>query len=209
MDGEQHPPPRGGDGVTRASILGAPRQRRILSILREHSRPTTVDELGVRLAADAPSDATEAELEPIRADLRHRCLPKLESAGWIERCPEGYRLDEPLPLGTERLSLPPLEEPEHPSWEVASVLLARPYRQDILSIVGDRRDPLTVTELATELRGCGAFSADERNLAINLHHVDLPTLADLGVLEYDRDDRTVERTPRLLTCVDRLDLDTE
>jgi len=212
MDGEPRPSSERGDELTRASILGSPRQRRILSILRDRSRPLTADELSVRLAAQgsggAPSSVTEADVGPIRRDLRHRCLPKLEAAGWIERRSDGYLVDEPLPVTTEQLSLPGLRDPDHPSWAVASVLLARPYRPEILSVVADRSRPLTVAELATALRERGAAPDDERTLSIALHHVDLPSLGDVGVVEYDRDERTVAGTDRLSSCIDRLGIDT-
>ncbi|WP_338740442.1 DUF7344 domain-containing protein [Haloplanus salilacus] len=210
MDGEQDSLPAAGRGLVQSSILGAPRQRRILSILRDRGRPTTVDELRARLASDgsdASPDATEADRRGLRTDLAHRCLPKLVAAGWIERRPEGYVVVDPLPLESERLSLPDLREPEHPSWDAASVLLARPHRQDVLSVVAGRSDGLTVSELATELRD--RVDDRDRTLRTGLHHVDLPVLADVGLVAYDPDERTVDPTPRLSTCLDRLDLDTD
>lgn len=215
MDGGQHSSPDVRCGLVRSSILGAPRQRRILSILRERSRPTTVDELHARLASDegeASADATEMDPRALRTDLEHRCLPKLVAAGWIERRPAGYVVADPLPLEPDRLSLPDLRDPAHPSWDAAAVLLARPRRQDVLSVVADRSDRLTVSELAATLRDRERSSTtDERDptLRTRLHHVDLPVLDDVGLVEYDPDERTVAPAPRLPTCLDRLALDTD
>jgi hypothetical protein len=208
MDGEQHSSSDAENGLVRSSILGAPRQRRILSILWDRDRPTTVDALRVRL----DSDAADADRRELRADLHHRCLPKLEAAGWIERRPRGYVLADPLPLETERLSLPDLGDPDHPSWDAASVLLARPRRQDVLSVVAGRSGRLTVSELAAELRDrerSPVGDGRDRSLPTELHHVDLPVLDDVGLVEYDPDGRTVAPAPRLPTCIDRLDLDTD
>lgn len=207
MDGEPRSLPEDGDEPTWASILGSPRQRRVLSMLRDRSRPLTPDELAAGLVTADPSAVSEAERESVRVDLRHRCLPKLEAAGWIERRSDGFVVDEPLPVERLDLSIPSLRDPEHPSWEEVSVLLARPIRREILSIVADQRERLTVDELAATLRKRGVSSDGGRPLSIALHHVDLPTLADVGVVEYDRDERTVAATDRLSSCIDRLDLD--
>lgn len=214
MDGEQHPPPEDEDGTTMASILGVPRQRRILSILRDLSRPLTVDELAARLAVDGtdadPSDVSGATLDTLRSDLRYRCLPRLDAAGWIDRRPDGYVLDDPLPLETDRLSLPELCEPDHPLWAVVTPLLARHHRPAILSIVDSRSRSLPVADLVAALRDReGTRTDDARALSISLHHVDLPKLDDLGLVDYDPDEWTVAPTPRLSRCVDRLGIDAD
>lgn len=217
MDGEPKPRPGGGDGFEHASILADERQRRLLSILRECSRPIPASELAVRLAAresGMPKTAvTEADCQPIRADLRHRCLPKLEAVGWVDEGSDGVAIDSPLSIGTAELSLPDLRNPDHPDWEPVSVLLERPYRQEIVTILAEQSSPITLSDLATELLACDPASSprlpdDRQSVRVSLHHADLPKLAAVGLVEYDPDEKTVARTRRLRTFADRIDLET-
>lgn len=215
MDGEPKPLPGGRGWQKRSSILADRRQRRILSVLASVSQPVTVDELCRRLAAmDRDDDAgtTGSTPESIRTDLRHRCLPSLEAAGWIERRPDGLRLNDPPFAESVPFSLPPLRTPDEPVWDVASALLARPYRRHVLVAVAECGGYLTVEELAAELRGRAdvppARADDEQTLRISLHHTDLPKLAALGALEYDRDGRAAAPTDQLSAYLDRLGLDT-
>jgi hypothetical protein len=213
MDIEPQRHPGGGDDLERSSILGDRRQRRVLAILLDRPRPMTVGELSVHLVARAdgadPSTVSEAECQSVRMDLRHRCLPKLHAAGWIERCADGVAADDPPSVETAALSLPELRDPDDPFWDIVSALLARPYRPDLVSILADRNQRVGVTELATELlaQARATVPDDGRRLAIALHHVDLPKLASVGVAKYDPDDRTVVGTSCLPQFVDWVDLD--
>lgn len=211
--------PRGsGSAAELASILGNQRQRRILSILRGRSEPLSIRELATRLAADTtragPTDVSEEDVTSIRVDLRHRCLPKLEAVGWIERHPEGISATESFPFGNEEWSLPDLEATDDRVWETISVLLGYPLRQELLQIVADRNHPLTVEELAAELAGHSdapgtpeRSEADSRLLS-RLHHFDLPRLAAVGLVAYDPEEKTITRTRSLITLIDRIDLST-
>jgi hypothetical protein len=203
MDGEPRPLPGGRGRHERSSILADRRQRRVLSELASVSQPVTVDELCRRLAA-RDDDTAGSSLESIRIDLRHRCLPRLETVGWIERRPDGIRLGDPLFADSMPFSTPSLREPDDPIWDVVSALLARPYRRHILMAVAERDGYLTVEELAVGLR---EVADDERTLPVRLHHTDLPKLAALGAIEYDRDGRAAAPTDRLPTYLDRLGLD--
>lgn len=211
MEGKPQPLPGESAGLERSAILADPRQRRILSILESQSRPTTVDELGRRLAtAERDDDAVvdDADRQSIRLDLHNRCLPSLESVGWIDRRPDGLLLADPL--SAVDFSPPPLQAPDDPAWPVVSALLARPSRRVILPVLADHDQRLSLTDLTAELRVRGdvALVDDDRRLPIALHHVDLPKLAATGVIEYDPDARAVAQTPWLTTCLDRLGLGT-
>jgi hypothetical protein len=213
MDIEPQRHPGGGDDLERSSILCDRRQRRILATLLDHPRPMTVRELSVYLVARAegvdPSTVTESECQSVQMDLRHRCLPKLHVVGWIEQRGDGVTASESPAVETAALSFPELRDPDDPFWDVVGVLLARPYRQDLVSILANRDQPASVTELATELlaQARAPVPDDGQRLAIALHHLDLPKLASTGVVEYDPDDRTAVRTSRLLQFVDWVDLD--
>lgn len=216
MNRQPEPSLGGADRLERSSILGDERQRRVLSVLLDRSRPVTVHVLGVRVAAQEagiePSETARVDHGSVRADLRHRCLPKLEAVGWIERHPEGVVADEPIRPAPEGLSFPDLRDPEHPAWAAASALLARPRRQDLVSVVADRPPRVTLDELARELRARGprwrTGIRDEGTTRGTLHHVDLPKLAEVGLVEYDADEGTVAPTSRLTGFVDRPDRDT-
>jgi ribosomal protein S19E (S16A) len=209
MDGVR-PLSGGRDGLERASILADRRYRRLLAVLAR-SGPTTVADLRRRLAVADGGDDSPADRRSIRRDLRHRCLPSLEAVGWIERRPDGIGLDEPL-FETVGFTPPPLRTPDDPAWDVVSALLARPHRRTLLSVVDEHDDAVGVGELAAELRtGADVARAtradDGRQVAIVLHHVDLPKLADIGVVTYDPAERVVGPTGRLSRCLDRLDVD--
>jgi hypothetical protein len=209
MDGEPRPLPGGRGRKKQSSILADRRQRRILSVLASASQPMSVDELCRRLAAMDHDDADTTG--SIRIDLRHRCLPGLEAVGWIKRRPDGLRLGETPFAESVPVSTPPLRTPDDPLWDVVSALLARPYRRHVLVTVAERDGHLTVEELAVELRERADVlpgrADDERPLPINLHHADLPKLAAVGAIEYDRDGRAAAPTDRLSTYLDRLKLD--
>lgn len=215
MDSQPGAPVSGGDYHDTSAVLGDLRQRRVLSILLEGSVPMPLRELGVRLAAReaeiAPVDVSETDYQSIRTGLHHRCLPKLEAVGWIERYPEGIVVNEPLTVETESLSLPDLRKPEDPLWDAVSVLLAQPRRQAVVSILADYRSPVSVDELATELIDHGharekGYAREEQRLLTALYHADLPKLADVELIEYDAEERTVARTRRLRRVVDKTDL---
>lgn len=217
MGSEPRLPLGGDDSLEISSILGDPRQRRLLAILLDQSSPMTDRDLSVQLAAQetgtAPSDVTEEDYQPIQVDLHHRCLPKLEAVGWIERHPEGVIAAEALSFWDEEPMLPDLRDPDHSSWEAVAALLARPRRQYLVSIIAGQRHHLTLEELATELAEYGHASwateqhEDEPTLRSMLYHVDLPRLAEVGLIEYDRDEKTIARTRSLMTLVNQTELD--
>lgn len=70
-------------------------------------------------------------------------------------------------------------------------------RRAVLACLTDRAGVATVTELATDLADEQTTEHGDRpcpdRLAVRLHHVDLPRLADAGLVEYDPRDRTVRR----------------
>lgn len=216
---------RAGNGSLEAvSALGDPRQRRILSVLQDRASPMTVRDLAVRLAAEeagtAVTDVTEEDHRPIRVDLHHRCLPKLEALGWIDRRPEGVVAVGGPSLAVERGSLlegrdadKPDGRPDdaRPAPEAIDALLARPRRRELVSILAEYDRRLSLAELATELAEHRRDSRtrerdeDETSVRCTLHHVDLPRLAEAGLIEYDHDERTITPTRRLRTLADRTD----
>ncbi|QLG63724.1 DUF7344 domain-containing protein [Halorarum salinum] len=79
--------------------------------------------------------------------------------------------------------------------------LGHPYRQETITIVSDRSEPLTVDELAREIGtrtnavGSDAHESDSvETISIELHHSHLPKLAAGDLIEYDSDANLVSST---------------
>lgn len=198
--------PAGGDPLLNSSILVDARHRQLLAAIQGGSAPLTERDLAVHLAAQeadkSPSAVTKRERKEAQIALHHRYLPKMDQAGLIERQGDGYVATGQLPLEDLDRELPRTDDPGVQSWEALGALLARPRRQDIVSILADRRDPITLEDLASEV------AQDQRSrttdggeavpgLQATLHHVDLPTLDDVGLIDYDREKKTITRGPPL------------
>lgn len=95
---------------------------------------------------------------------------------------------------------------EHPS--VASLpetdrrrLLAAERRRLALAVLAEQTTPVELAELAPEIaaREAGVDAIEEEaveQVAITLHHTHLPTLAEVGVVEYDLRSQRIEPTWR-------------
>lgn len=198
--------------LIRSVVLADQRHRRILALLQEHSGPIPERDLVEQLAAREAerSAVTDQVYQRIQIDLHHRCLPELEAAGWVERCPGGIITTKQLAV--ERMdALPELEDPDVP-WKALAALLAHPQRQHVVSIIADHTQSLTLEELGTALRASEQRSrttdedGEESTLLAVLHHIDLPALEEVGLIEYDSDEKTITRQRALETLLDRTDI---
>lgn len=88
----------------------------------------------------------------------------------------------------------------HLSEDERNRLLASERRRVTLDVLADRTAPVSLRDLAAAV---AAHEADVRTddeaverVAITLHHVHLPKLAALGVVDYDADEARVESGPR-------------
>jgi len=193
-----------GDGAQPSSVVADSRQRRLLSILLDTTGPVGIDELAARLAATEAETAARGRL---RVDLYHRCLPKLEEIGWIEWEPSAGVTAESLPFGDG--PLPALDALDDRFWTAVGVLLGCPRRRELLSTIAEQRHQLTVEELTAALADRTTWSAYEEEATIHviLRHIDLPKLADVGLIEYDPDEGWMTRTRLLILLAERIDLD--
>ena len=76
-------------------------------------------------------------------------------------------------------------------------LLAKERRRVALDVLADRSLPLSLSGLAADVadREAGAGTVTETHVervAVTLHHADLPTMDELGIIDYDPDSRRVE-----------------
>jgi hypothetical protein len=193
----------GADGYDVASILGDSRSRRILSILLDRAEPMSSRELSVHIAAQEagvpPAAVSEAEYGPVLTALEHRHLPKLERVGWVDHGPLGLTAMELHVAPTDALSMPSLREPEHPHWEPISALLSHPYRIVLLALLAERQQSASLATFAAQLRECEHLPwvdslPDQQQLRARLYHVDVPKLADIGLLAFDTAEQTITHT---------------
>lgn len=213
--GERELLSEGNGGLEQSSIFGDSRQHQLLSFLLRQSQPMTERDLAVQLAGgENPSSAvTDGDIRSLLIDFHHRCLPKLEAEGLIERYPEGIVAAESLSFDDENSSFPGLQNPDHPAWEAVRAVTARPRRQALVSALASHRRSLTVEELETELVDgeCRSWTtegeSDDSATLILLHHIDLPKLADVGLIEYEHETNTIIPDCEMLRLVNRLDFE--
>lgn len=199
------------DNCIRSSIVADPHQRRLLAVLQAESRPLTERDLAVQLARRqcSPPNVTEDVIERLLVKLRHCWLPKLDAVGWIERHPNGIVATERFPFGKPTSSLPPLDDADV-RWERLAAVIARPHRKHVLSVFVSEGLPLYLDELTAVLEAHDRVSltnesGDHHTLSTYLHHVDLPRLDDVGLIQYDPRKRTIAHPssptgPELTDC---------
>ena len=68
-------------------------------------------------------------------------------------------------------------------------------RRDAVAELGRRDDAAELADLAASLAGSPGHPDDEEKVAVRLWHVDLPKLADLGLVAVDYDACVAELTP--------------
>lgn len=179
-------------------VLADVTRRRIVRLV--HGRPEAVSEqeLAERLAAaDAETDASDAASDPARSyriRLRHVHLPKLAEGALVEwdedartveatnqPVDDGPRAEKPIPPGDRTpTASPPTAD----------------RRRTVLDVVESETGSVTREALARELASREAdgrpTEARIEEVTVRLHHHDLPKLCEAGLVEYDRDDGTVE-----------------
>lgn len=84
-------------------------------------------------------------------------------------------------------------------------------RRYVLAYLDTRSRPVHLADLATELAHAESPDAEDvterrQRHSIRLYHADLPKLADAGLVEFDREERTAELSDDGETVAARLDL---
>lgn len=168
------------------------RRRGILAVLLDDA-PLRVPTLAERLAAadaDTPTPDPDA-VDRVAADLHHVHLPALEAVGLIDRdraagtvSPSDHRLyDDP---DFRRF----LEADD--GLDDLVECLADDCRRTVLEVLDEREEPITRDDLARAAAAPLSRRAEE--LRVDLHHVHLPRLDAMGLLEYDASTAVVEPT---------------
>jgi len=182
-------------GAQVAKALGDAQCRAVLTVLREWEGPVPerllVEEVAALTGGGRAREVTSRERRSARLALYHRTLPRLESLGLVvcRHSRETVELADESTLGA--LGLDPVDLGAHPgpTWDAVATVLERPRRLAILSDLADG-EARTLPELAEsvaarELDGCaGECRPDEvERVRLMLYHVDLPELADAGLVE--------------------------
>nr|WP_141465678.1 hypothetical protein [Salinadaptatus halalkaliphilus] len=182
-------------------------------MLLSNPQPLTVRDLAVELAAaigdKPPTEVTAVERTRSRSLLVHQYLPVLEDADIVRQESDIVLVTDRTPFEGTRLSVRHLRELELPAWgwDALAALVGCPNRRRIVSLVTDRA-PLSLERLAAMLPpaafGVGrSADADGRPLQVVLHHVELPALDDVDVVEYDPLKRLLRHSQRLSELCDR------
>jgi hypothetical protein len=168
------------------------RRRSLLTLLartpemseRELARTITTVEHGA-------SDETPTEaVENTRLDLHHIQLPLLEDTGFIEweRDDESITTTDHVALEDPRFQR--LLRTEVPGIDDVLAELADTRQRLVLAVLRDENAPVSRTALAREVirrenDGTDPTQAAVDATAIALHHKQLPTLSDAGIIDYD------------------------
>ncbi len=178
-------------------ILAHPQRSTVCSILLEHTGTLSTTELVSRVLAQETTStddttSTDARRE-VHLSLYHRHLPKLADCGVLtwDRESETVALAEEPSVDRDRLEAFLTPAAIHRSGELFE-LLAHPRRRAILAAFGDRSDVVSVEALAKRVvaieegQATDAVSSTAATRAhVELRHVHLPAMADVGLVEYD------------------------
>lgn len=183
--------------ATLARALRHPVRRAVLSVVLDGPSPVRVERLAgaveTRTATAAGSDGNT--VRSLRPALHHRHLPLLDAASLVDREPAGvvpgdhWLLAHPA-VGPRRLLQDGTE------WNALGAVFGQPRRRHAVAVLADADLPVRVVTLARAVAAersldyCPAAAAID-DLAIRLHHVDLPVLAEAGVVAYDAETRRV------------------
>jgi len=187
------------------ACLGSSERRRVLQLVHERA-PDSVPLEAVPTAVAArtnrkqPGDVTREERRDTEVALHHVHLPELTDAGLVERDDEAIAIAD-HPAFEDSSVVDVLEGDVRTSAESLDAFfaaIADERRRDVLDVLSHQFDRIHVETLARELLTDAETNASEvpaeavRDALVGLHHVDLPTLADADLVEYDADAGTVE-----------------
>ena len=190
-----------------AELLAAaavPRRRVILTTLRDHGE-LPMSDLATHMVAREEgiptSEVTDARRDRVLTRIHHQHVPALADTGLVV-----YEHDEEEPRVGPAVWLaddPTFDAVESAfatgrTDEVVGTLLADPVRERVVSVLREHHGSLALDDLARTV--VAAERTDDSpppedavtSAVVSLHHVHLPKLDDVGIVEYDTAERTVE-----------------
>ncbi|QLG28212.1 hypothetical protein HUG10_11905 [Halorarum halophilum] len=190
-----------------AELLAAaavPRRRAVLATLRDHGE-FAMSDLATHVVAReegvATDEVTDARRNRALTGLHHQHVPALADTGLVV-----YQHDEEEPRVGPAVWLaddPTFDAIESAfatgrTDEVVDTLLADSARELVVSILREHEGAFALDDLASAVAAVGRTAGSpppERavtSAVASLHHVHLPKLDDVGIVEYDAAERTVE-----------------
>lgn len=177
--------------------LRHPVRRTTLAIVLGRDRPVGQEALTEALRREHERAASGEGLDglSVRVALTHRHLPILQDCDLVATRASGVVPgDHPL-LSSGDLDEATLRRADV-DWQALGAVFGQPRRQVAVRVLGDADLPLSLVTLARAVAAeqAGDFAPAApivEYLQVRLHHVDLPMLADAGVVSYDADDRRV------------------
>lgn len=186
---------------TLLDLCVAPQRRIVLEALCE-SGPLSMASLADRVAARrldvAPGSVTEEAHERAAVGLHHNHLPKLSDAGFVELAEDDDATMVSLTHRIESDRIRDLIESAQGSWEELNALLGEDRRRHVVTLLLSADGPLALDEIAKRIaeRECSEVDATDgehlESIRVSLHHLHLPTLTEVGILDYDPETRFVD-----------------
>lgn len=181
-----------------------PRRRAALMALRTQGDLPLSDLatlVAAREKAIAPSEVTSSQRDTVLTTLHHNHVPKLTETGLVVCERDGAEpVVRPTMLVREGTAVDVFETAfsDGLSGEAITTLLEDPIREYVVLLLRESDSPFALADLAREVAAMG--SADDQvaseeavsSTTVSLHHIHLPKLADVGLVEYDAADRLVE-----------------
>lgn len=196
--------PLDGVGVEWYETLRHPRRIRVLEALSTEASPVTLMDLTTAIVERESFDVSNGQARyDVRISLVHNHLPRLAECGLLEWDGETASLADDTALPLDRLSAL-LESCDAEDETRILEILVHPVRTQLYSILRERDRPCSLEELASELTACDAGSlSNPRDATIALSHIHLPALADIGLIEFDRESGLVRRSDRSVPLLTR------
>lgn len=170
--------------------LGTPLRRRLVCVLLDRS-PLQWAELVDAVAA--PTDDSHG----MSVGLQHSHLPALTAArlATTERSARSVSLGSHPDLHDGPLSVPVLERVDQQVWTAVNVIHQDPWRGEVISFLAESGSTATLAALTRRVARSFERSDDDAvttdtlggPISSALHHVHLPKLSAVGLLDYDED----------------------
>lgn len=169
---------------TVADALRSPQRRYALAALLsgdDQMEPST-------LLADVQARSTVDE-ESLAVRLHHVHLPNLADAGLIDRSGDTVSLtDHPL-FDCPGIDVEALVDGD--GWDALTAIASEPRRRYLLDVVDAADAPVPLEQLAALVGSRVENGPGTEQLKSLFHHVDLPRLAEIGVVTYNREEQMV------------------